>query len=89
MTNLFNQLNPLSQRLPSNVMDMIRTFKGMSNPQQMINQMMEQNPQIKSLIQAANGNPEKAFRDMAKKMNIDPDEFINMLKQFTCASENK
>ena len=80
MTNLFNQLNPLSQRLPSNAMNMIKAFKGIKNPQQMVNQMLEQNPQVKSLIQAANGNPEQAFRNMAKQMNIDPDEFINMLK---------
>lgn len=80
MTKLFNQLNPLNQRLPSNAMNMIKAFKGASNPQQMVNQMLEQNPQVKSLIQAANGNPEQAFRNMAKQMNIDPDEFMGMLK---------
>lgn len=80
MTNLFNQLNPLSQRLPSNAMNMIRAFKGMNNPQQMVNQMLEKNPQVKSMVQAANGNPEKAFRDLAKQMNIDPDEFMGLLK---------
>ena len=61
-------------------MNMIKAFKGASNPQQMVNQMLEQNPQVKSLIQAANGNPEQAFRNMAKQMNIDPDEFMGMLK---------
>ena len=80
MTKLFNQLNPLSQRLPNNALNMIKNFKAMNNPQQVVNQLLEQNPQVKSLIQASNGNPEQAFRNLAKQMNIDPDEFISMLK---------
>jgi hypothetical protein len=55
-------------------------YKGLNNPQQMVNQMLEKNPQLKAMIQSANGNPEQAFRNMAKQMNIDPDEFIKMLK---------
>lgn len=59
---------------------MIQMYKGLNNPQQMVNQMLEKNPQLKAMIQSANGNPEQAFRNMAKQMNIDPDEFIKMLK---------
>ena len=80
MNSLFNQLNPLSQRLPNNALNMIKSFKAMSNPQQMVSQMLEKNPQVKSLIQASNGNPEQAFRSLATQMGIDPDEFIKMLK---------
>lgn len=80
MTNLFNQLNPLSQRLPNNVQNMIQMFKGINNPQAMVQQIMNSNPQLKAVIDTAGGNPEKAFRDMAKQMNVDPDEIIKMLK---------
>ena len=83
MNNLFQQLNPkasLANSLPSNTMNMIKMFKGLNNPQAFVQQAMQNNPQLKSALEAANGNPEQAFRTMAKQMNIDADEFINMLK---------
>ena len=80
MNNLFNQLNPLSQRLPNNIKNMINTFKTIQNPQAKVHEMLSSNPQLKSMIDASNGNPEQAFRSLAKQMNIDPDEFIRMLK---------
>ena len=52
----------------------------MSNPQTMIQQMLQRNPQVNSLIQAANGDPEKAFRDLAKHLNVDPEEIIKALQ---------
>ena len=59
---------------------MINTFKGLSNPNAMAQQILSQNPQIASLIQASNGDAEKAFRNLAQKMNVDADEIIQMLK---------
>ena len=79
MNSLFQQLNPTRQ-LPTNMMNMIKQFKSMSNPQMMVQQMLQKNPQINSLIQAANGNPEKAFRDLARQMNVDADEIIKELQ---------
>ena len=79
MNSLFQQLNPTRQ-LPSNVMNLIKRFKSMSNPQTMIQQMLQRNPQVNSLIQAANGDPEKAFRDLAKQLNVDPEEIIKALQ---------
>ena len=81
MNSLFQQLNPSQTRpLPSNIKQMIQNFKTMSNPHAMIQEVLQNNPQINSMIQAANGNPEKAFRDLAKKMNVNPEEIISMLK---------
>ena len=80
MNQLFRQLNPLNQRLPANIQQMAQAFKAIKNPQAFIQQAMQQNPQLKSVLDAAGGNPEKAFRDMAKQMNIDPDEIIGMFK---------
>ena len=79
MNSLFQQLNP-TRPLPTNVTNMIKQFKSMGNPQTMLQQAIQKNPQLGSIIQAANGNPEKAFRDLAKQMNVDPEEIINALK---------
>lgn len=78
MSNLYKQLNP-TRPLPGNIKDLISKFKSISNPQAMIEKYANENPQIKSVIQAANGNPELAFRNLAKQMNIDPDEIIKLL----------
>ena len=80
MNNLFKQLNPVGNAIPNNVKQMISMFKGLNNPQAMAQQLMSKNPQLKAVIDAAGGNPEKAFRDMAKQMNVDPDEILNMIK---------
>lgn len=79
MNPLYQQLNPKIS-LPENVKQMITKFKSLSNPQSMVQNLIDSNPQAKALIQAANGNPEKAFRDLAQQMNVDADEIINMLK---------
>lgn len=80
MNNLFQQLNPISKSLPNNVKQMISMYKGLSNPQEMAQKVLKENPQLASLIQAANGNPEQAFRSLAGKMGVNPDEIINMLQ---------
>lgn len=59
---------------------MIQTFKSISNPQAMAQQMINQNPQLQNAIKMANGNPEQAFKTMCKQMNVNPDEIMNMLK---------
>ena len=79
MNSLFQQLNPVRQ-LPANMKQMISSIKGLSNPQAMLTQMAEQNPQLKAILQASNGNYEQAFRNLAKQMNVDGDEIINLLK---------
>ena len=79
MSSLYQQLNPTRQ-LPSNLTSMIKNIKSMANPQAMLNNMMQNNPKLKSVMDASNGNYEKAFRDLAKDMNIDADELIRMLK---------
>lgn len=81
MNSLFQQLNQnQSLSLPSNIRQMIQMLKGASNPQAMAQQMLQQNPQLKSMIQMANGNPEQAFKNLAKQMNVNPDEIMNMLR---------
>ena len=80
MNSLFQQLNPIQNSIPANIKQMISQIKMISNPQAAVQQIINQNPKIKAALNAANGNPEKAFRDMAAQMNVNPDEIINMLK---------
>lgn len=55
-------------------------FKGVSNPQAMAQQMLSQNPQLQTAIKMAGGNPEQVFKALAKQMNVNPDDIMNMLK---------
>ena len=82
MNSLFQQLmgTQTKSQLPSNIRSMIQNFKMLSNPQQYVQQAVQNNPQLQSILQASNGNYEQAFRNMAKQMNVDPDEIIQMLK---------
>ena len=82
MNNLFQQLNPTKQNLslPSNVQQMVNMFKGIKNPQAMAQQMLKQNPQLQTILNMSGGNPEQAFKTLAKQMNVNPDDIINMLK---------
>lgn len=79
MNKLFQQLNP-TRPLPNNIKQMAQMFKAIKNPQEMINKAINENPQLKSILEASNGNYEQAFRNLAKQMNVDPQEIINMLK---------
>lgn len=71
---------PQKLSLPNNIKSMINTFKGFTNPAAMAQKMLNENHQLQALIQAANGNPEKAFRNFAQQMNVNADEIIEMLR---------
>ena len=75
--NTMFQTNP---KIPNNVMNLINRFKTMRNPQMLVEQMLQSNPQVNSLLQAAGGDAEKAFRDLAQQLNVDADEIINALR---------
>ena len=67
MNSLYNQLNSTTKMsLPNNVKQMISNIKAMKNPQAMAQQMINNNPQLQSLIQASNGDYERAFRNLCK-----------------------
>ena len=57
--------------------------KSANNPQEVINQLMQNNPNFKKVQEIGkqyNGDYEKAFKETAKQMGIDPDEFVNNMK---------
>ena len=58
-------------------------IKSASNPQEMLNQIIQNNPNLKKVQEIGmqyGGDYEKAFRETAKQMGVDPDEFINSMK---------
>ena len=80
-------MNPLgsgnfNNGLPPEIMQNIQQVKGMmnmfkGNPQA----FMQQNPMLKQAMQMCQGqNPETVFRSMCKAKGVDPDAFINALK---------
>ena len=81
MNKLFQQLNPTRKlSLPNNVKQMISMVKGARNPQQMVQKMVNENPQFMAMLQMSNGNPEQAFKSLAKQMGVDPNEIIDLIK---------
>lgn len=84
-------LPPILQQLQGNGMmngigqikQMMNMIKNAGNPQAMMAQMMQNNPQMKQVMDAVNqygGDPKKAFYALAQQKGVNPDEILNMLK---------
>ena len=54
-------------------------LKLMSNPQAGINDLINQNPEVKSLLQSGM-NPQAAFYAMAKQKGVDPESILGPLR---------
>lgn len=83
------QLNPMmqqnNQRLPilKNNLKSISSLLKSSNPQELIQSMVQNNPQMQSLLQnfqQSNLTPKQFFYQYAQNMGIDPNEFLNSIK---------
>ena len=82
MNNLYQQLNKTSQVqnarsfLPNdNLKNFISLFKNSSNPQQLLNNLIKTNPQMRnmySLIQSSGKSPKELFYTLSKQKGIDP-----------------
>ena len=77
--SLYNQLN--KNQLSQN--NMISMLKNIKNPQQLIMNMANSNPQVASVlkeVQANGGNAKDLFYRKAKEMGIDPNSILNSLR---------
>lgn len=55
-------------------------FRAMSNPQQAIQMISQQNPESASILQMAQGrNPVEIFREECRKHGKDPEQMMKML----------
>ena len=73
------QANPL---LNGNVKQMANMMKYMNNPQAMLTQMAQSNPQAKQVLDLMNSgtSPKDLFYKMAEEKGVDPNEILNMFK---------
>ena len=63
-----------------NLMNMVKSAK---NPQTMLQSMVNQNPQMKQVmdyVQQNGGDPKTAFYKLAEQRGVNPDEVLQMLK---------
>ena len=74
-------LQQLGGRLtvPPQIRQMISMVKSAGNPQLMLNQLMQNNPQIMQIVQKY-GSAEKAFYALAEERGINPQEILDLLK---------
>ena len=79
--------NPIMQQLRkpalNNVRQMVNMVKSARNPQAMLNQLMQNNPnyrQVTELINQNGGDPKRAFYALAQQQGIDPNEILDMLR---------
>lgn len=65
------------------IKSMMAMVQNAGNPQAMLTQMMQQNPQMKQamdLVQQHGGDPKQAFYALAQQKGVDPNEILGMLK---------
>ena len=65
--------------IPPQIRQMISMVKSAGNPQLMLNQLIQNNPQIMQIVQKY-GSADKAFYAIAEEKGINPQEIIDLLK---------
>ena len=71
------------RQISPQIKQMIGMIKSSGNPQLMLNQIMQTNPQLRQvmeIIQQYGGDTNKAFMDIAEKNGINPQEIMDMIK---------
>ena len=79
---ILQQLNG-GLRIPPQIRQMIGMLRSSGNPQAMLMQMMQNNPNVKQameIVQQYGGDAEKAFYALAKQKGINPQEILDLLK---------
>ena len=70
-------------KISPQIAQMIRMLKSAGNPQLMLSQIMQMNPQMQQvmqLVQKHGGDPTKAFYALAEEKGIDPQQILDLLK---------
>ena len=84
MNSLYNQLNQTNQPAQNNgIQKIIQMAKSGNNPQQLLNSLAGQNPQLNQVMQLVNSGkmtPKQIFMNMANQQGVNPDDIISMLK---------
>ena len=84
MNSLYNQLNQTNQPTQNNgIQKIIQMAKSGNNPQQLLNSLAGQNPQLNQVMQLVNSGkmtPKQIFMNMANQQGVNPNDIISMLK---------
>lgn len=84
MNSLYNQLNQTNQPSQNNgIQKIIQMAKSGNNPQQLLNSLAGQNPQLNQVMQLVNSGkmtPKQIFMNMANQQGVNPNDIISMLK---------
>ena len=70
-------------RIPPQIKQMISLVKSSGNPQALLNQLIQTNPNMKQameIVQQYGGDANKAFYALAEQKGIDPKEILDLLK---------
>ena len=78
-------LNPMMSQLGmmgglGRAKEMLNSLKAMGNPQIMLNNAMNQNPQLKAVLDECGGDYQKAFYKMAEMQGVNPEEILNAFR---------
>ena len=82
-------MNPILQQLMGsnpqmqNIRNLMNMVKSSGNPQAMLNQLSQNNPQLQQVmatIQQYGNDPQKAFYALAQQRGIDPQSILETLK---------
>ena len=82
MPGILQQLAKSSPMM-GKIKQMMTMVGGAQDPNGMIRQLMNTNPQMKQamdLINSAGGDPRKAFYALAQQKGVDPQEILDMMK---------
>ena len=69
--------------IPPQIKQMFQMLRSSSNPQAMISQLMQTNPQMKQamdIIKASGNDPKRAFYALAEQKGINPQSILDQLK---------
>ena len=84
MNSLYNQLNQTNQPAQNNgIQKIIQMAKSGNNPQQLLNSLAGQNPQLNQVMQLVNSGkmtPKQIFMNMANQQGVNPNDIISMFK---------
>ena len=82
MPGILQQLAKSSPMMGT-IKNMMSMVSGAQDPNIMIRQLMNNNPQMKQVmdvISKAGGDPRRAFYDLAQQKGVDPQEILDMMK---------
>lgn len=72
----------INSQMIQQVKQAMNALRGVSNPQQVLEQAAQQNPQLGAIMQMCQGrNPQEVFSDQCKQYGVNPDEAMRQIRQ--------